>query len=121
MIRLTLLRSATQMMHVFAQPVLAANGGMTLEQLATLRTVTQATVSPDGGRIAYVLSVPRRVGVDDDGPAWGELHVVSRDGANRGYVTGQVNVGGLEWSPDGRSLYYLAKRQGDEARSLYRI
>ena len=121
MMRHPMLRAAALLLLVFALPVLAANGGMTLEQLATLRTVTQATVSPDGGRIAYVLSVPRRVGVDDDGPAWGELHVVSRDGANRGYVTGQVNVGGLEWSPDGRSLYYLAKRQGDEARSLYRI
>src|SRR5690606_11314102 len=50
MMRHPMLRAAALLLLVFALPVLAANGGMTLEQLATLRTVTQATVSPDGGR-----------------------------------------------------------------------
>lgn len=98
-----------------------ADGGMTLEQVANTRMVAQAAVSPDGGQVAYALSVPRRIGVDDDGPAWSELHVVDRQGNSRGFVTGKVNVGGVAWLPGGREIAYLAKRQGDEARALYRI
>ena len=106
---------------VLVGPVLAANGGMTLRQVAEVRAAGQASISPDGRQVAYTLSVPRAPGVDDDGPAWAELHVVSREGASRGFVTGKVNVGAHAWMPDSRSLTYLAKRQGDETRRLYRI
>jgi dipeptidyl aminopeptidase/acylaminoacyl peptidase len=98
-----------------------ANGGMTLEQVARVRAVTQASISPDGSQVAYALSVPRTLGVDEDGPAWSELHVVDGSGNGRGFVTGKVNVAGVEWFPDGREIAYLAKRQGDETRKLYRI
>ncbi|MDH5832494.1 S9 family peptidase [Luteimonas kalidii] len=102
-------------------PASAAGGGLTLEQIAKTRAVTQAAISPDGRGMAYVLSVPREIGKDDDGPAWAELHTLSREGAGRGFVTGKVNVAGVAWFPDGRSLAYLAKRQGDDTRTLYRI
>jgi len=104
-----------------AVPALAAGGGLTLEQIAKIRSVTQASISPDGRHVAHVLSVPRAIGVDDDGAAWAELHVASREGASRGFVTGKVNVSGVAWLPDSRSLAYLAKRQGDETRVLYRL
>ncbi|MGY1521462.1 prolyl oligopeptidase family serine peptidase [Luteimonas sp. A482] len=104
-----------------AWPALAANAGLTLEQVAKTRSVTRAEISPDGQHVAYVLSVPREPGVDDDGPARAELHVATREGASRGFVTGKVNVGGAEWLPDSRSLAYLAKREGDDTRTLYRI
>ena len=102
-------------------PVLAAQAGLTLEQIASTRAVTEASISPDGRNVAYLLSVPRAIGVDEDGPAWTELHLAPREGRPRGFITGKVNVGGLAWLPDGRSLAYLAKRQGDDHRSLYRI
>lgn len=105
---------------VFALPV-QAQPGMSLEQIATLRMVTQAKVSPDGRQVAYALSIPRTLGSDDDGPAWTELHVADANGASRGFVTGKVNVAGIAWLPGGRDIAYLAKRQGDELRSLYRI
>src|SRR5690606_18335101 len=106
---------------VLAWPVLAAQAGLTLEQVAKTRTVTRAEISPDGRHVAYVLSVPREVGVDDDGPARAELHVATREGDSRGFVTGKVNVGGAEWLPDSRSLAYLAKREGAGTRTLDRI
>lgn len=99
----------------------AANGGMTLEQVAQTRTVTQAQLSPDGGEVAYVLSVPRALGVDPDGPARTELHVVDRSGNSRGFVTGNVAVASPRWLPDGQRVAYLSKREGDETRGLYTI
>ena len=108
------------LLFLLAAPALAA-GGMTLEQIAKTRTVTGAAISPDGRQVAHLLSMPREIGVDEDGAAWAELHLVSRDGSSRGFVTGKVNVASPEWLPDGRSLAYLAKREGDDTRRLYRI
>ena len=93
--------------------VMAQAGGMTLEQIAKTRTASGVAISPDGGEIAYVLAVPRLPGIDEDGPARTELHVVSRNGDSRGYVTGKTNVAALQWFPDGRSLAFLSKREGD--------
>jgi dipeptidyl aminopeptidase/acylaminoacyl peptidase len=122
MMRRSMLRAAgLWLLLVLALPASAAGEGMTLEQIARTRAVSQAAISPDARQLAYVLSVPREIGKDDDGPAWAELHVASREGASRGFVTGKVNVGGVAWFPDSRSLAYLAKRQGDDTRTLYRI
>ena len=98
-----------------------AEGGMTLEQVAQTRAVTRAAISPDGGRVAYVLSVPRRPGVDPDGRAHAELHVVDRAGHSRGYVTGETTVGALDWFPDGRHIAFLSRREGKGTSGLYRI
>jgi dipeptidyl aminopeptidase/acylaminoacyl peptidase len=94
---------------------------LTPQHVARLRVVTQVAASPDGRRVAYVLGVPRRPLLDDDGPAWAELHLVARDGPSRPFVTGEVNVGDVAWTRDGRSIAFLAKRGKDEHRSLYLI
>jgi len=101
---------------------LADNGnGMSLQQLALIRVATSAQISPDGSHIAYVLSVPRAPGVDEDGPARSELHVVDRAGNDRVYVADKSGVGAPQWLPDGSGLVFLSKRGDDKTRSLYRI
>lgn len=99
----------------------AANGGLTLHQLADLVQVGEQQISPDGEHIAYTRIVPRRPGKDGDGPAFAELHVSDRNGRSRVFVGGEVNVGGLAWSPDSRAVLFLAKRGGDATRRIYRI
>ena len=89
--------------------------------VAKLKSVTSAAVSPDGKHVAYALSVQRRPLEDDDGSAWSELWVVDAQGNARPFVTGEVNVGGVRWTPDGRSIAFLAKRGEDEHTSLYQI
>jgi dipeptidyl aminopeptidase/acylaminoacyl peptidase len=101
---------------------IAAQGdALTPQHVAKLRSVTQAEISPDGSRVAYVLSVPRVPLKEDDGPAWAELHVVTADAASRPYVTGQVNVSNVAWRPGGEAVSFLAKRGKDEHTALYVI
>ncbi|MDP1572167.1 MAG: S9 family peptidase [Vicinamibacterales bacterium] len=96
-----------------------AQEAFTPHHVAKIRTVAAVAPSPDGSEVAYVLAVPRIPFQDDDGAAWTELHVVKAGGASRPYVTGAVNVGGVRWTPDGRGLAFLARRAGDDARSLH--
>ena len=102
--------------------VVADAGGLTFEQLAALRSARGAVISPDGSLIAYTLSVPRRPGVDKDGGNWSELHVVSVEkGVDRTFVGGEVSVYGVQFSPVGKLITYLAKRSGDVHKALWAI
>lgn len=102
-------------------PLLAADGVLTPEHVAKLRYVASVSIAPDGQHIAYVLSVPRKLFEEDDGPAWSELHVVDRAGRSRPFVAGEVSVSRVSWTRDGKSIAFLLKRDGDETRSLYSI
>ena len=96
--------------------------GLDFARLAALRGVRDVELSPDGQWVAYRLSVPRRPGHDDDGPAWTELHVVPFGGGpNRAYVHGKVSVSAVRFTSDSRFLTYLAKRGDDEHASLWSI
>jgi len=100
----------------------AGDGGLTFEQVAALRSVGNVEMAPDGSQIAYTLSVPRRPGVDADGSAWAELHVVSvADGVDRVFVGGEVKVSDIQFTPDGKLITYRAKRGDDEHTSLWAI
>lgn len=96
--------------------------GLTLKQVATMRAVSAAQISPDGATIAYVVAVPRDPVADENGAPWAELHVVAAAGGGpRPFVTGEVNVAAVAWRPDGTAITFLAKRRGDEATALYEI
>ncbi|MEE4297153.1 MAG: S9 family peptidase [Wenzhouxiangella sp.] len=115
-------RSLIAVLFGLAMPVLAiADAGMSLEQIARLEQVGQIAISPDGGSIAYTKSVPRRPGVDEDGPAWSELHVADAQGNNRAFIGGEVNIGQLGWLPDGSAITFVARRGDDEHSALYQI
>lgn len=89
--------------------------------VARLQYVGQVVMAPDGDQIAYTLIVQRNPFLQEDGPAWSELHMVDGNGQSRPFITGPVNISRPEWTPDGRYLSFLARREGDRARSLYRI
>ena len=91
----------------------------TPHDVAKIRTVTSAAISPDGQHVAYVLNIPRVPFEEEDGPAWEELHVAGRDGESRPFVTGQVNVAAVRWTRDGRGIAFLAKRGADATRAIH--
>ena len=115
--------SAALLVLVAAVSTQAETGqGLSFEQLAAIREVGQARVSPDGGALAFTVEVPRRIAEGDDGPEWVELWAGGFDGTDlRPYVQGEVNVSTVRFSPDGRLITYLAKRGDDEHRSLWAI
>jgi len=89
------------------------------QHVARTKFVTSAAVSPDGRHVAYTLTVQRNPLKEDNGSAWGELHVVDAEGHSRPFVTGKVNVSGVRWTPDGRGIAFVAKRGDDQHASLY--
>ncbi len=99
----------------------AQDAVMTPQHVAKIRVVTEAVIAPDGGHVAYVLSVPRDLAKEKDGGSWTELHVVDVKGNSKPFITGAVNVGSITWTPDGTQIAFLAKRDKDDAKSLYAI
>ncbi|MCF7829952.1 MAG: S9 family peptidase [Candidatus Marinimicrobia bacterium] len=89
--------------------------------VAKIKTVGGAYISPDGKNIAYTLSVQRNPFEEENGKAWTELHVVSADGESHPYVFGEVDVSDVAWTPDGKAISFVDKRGDDEERSLYSI
>ncbi len=107
---------------LFTMRQLPANQPLTPWDVARLRMVTDAQISPDGQHIAFLVSVPRRPGMEPDGPAWSELHVwdvaLQR---SRPFVTGQVNVSEIRWTHSGKHIAFLAKRGSDKFTCFYMI
>lgn len=110
---------------LIAWPTLAAGDGgptgLTIEDLARMHRVSDLATAPSGGRVAYLLSVPRIPFVEDDGPAWHELHVLEADGSSRPLVTGHQRIEEIAWTPDGRSITFLSERHGSEHPTLWRL
>ena len=92
-----------------------------LKDLVRVRHVMQASPSPTGAHNAYLLRVPRVPFVDDDGPAFTELHILSGDEEPRPFITGKVSIRNIGWSPNGKGVSFIAKRKGDTYPSLYWI
>ncbi len=100
----------------------SAAAQLNAKDLARLKMVTGVAVSPDGQKVAYLLRVQRALEDDDfeDGGAFSELHVFA-NGRSRPYISGEVSISSLQWSPDSQEIFYLAKRRDDKQTSLYAI
>jgi dipeptidyl aminopeptidase/acylaminoacyl peptidase len=84
------------------------------EDLYRLRFVSDAQVSPDGRRVAYVVS---RVDAEDRTSYRSQIVLVDVDGgAPRPLTTGQQRDRAPRWSPDGNSLAFLSDRVDDQTQ-----
>src|SRR6516164_815920 len=110
-----------------AAPVQPARRGVTPADYMAFRNVTDARISPDGRRIAYVVT-----SVDEKrNRRTSEIWLVDTSGAHPGAsFTTAGSSRSPRWSPDGKSLAFLAARSsgkpqirilpmsGGEARQL---
>jgi dipeptidyl aminopeptidase/acylaminoacyl peptidase len=95
---------------------------LTLEDVNVIKQVVTVCMSPSGDRIAYLLRVPREIYVDDDGKPYRELHVTDLKGNSTPFVTGEIEITNIAWAADGKSIFFLAKRDEEaDFNSLYRI
>jgi dipeptidyl aminopeptidase/acylaminoacyl peptidase len=104
------------------QLAFAQSDTLSLEEIVTLKNVTAVRMNPAGDQIAYLLSVHRELYKDDDGKPYHELHVVDLNGNSRPFISGKIDVSAFAWSVDGKSIYFVAKRDPDaEFNSLFEI
>lgn len=101
--------------------VSADESTLTEMDVANMNYVVSSAISPDGNHVAYGLSQQRDLSDGESGPAFVELHVVDREGNSRPFVTGKVSVSSITWTPDGKGISYLSKRNDDANSSIYVI
>ena len=95
---------------------------MSIDDLAKIRHVTSAAISPDGALTAYTVTRTRDViGGEYDNSAEVHLYVASAAGDARMYIEGDIRVSNLAWSPDGSSITFIARRARDDHALIYEI
>jgi dipeptidyl aminopeptidase/acylaminoacyl peptidase len=104
---------------------------LSAEQIAQLKLVTSAAVSPDGRQVAFTRALPRTA-AEDTMPglrAMSELFIVPVAGGEpRAVVQAPLSASAPQWSPDGSQLGFLHRGQvyavpaaGGEPRALTNV
>ena len=82
---------------------------MSEQDVAKMKHVNGAEISPDGNHIAYTMVVQRDLAEDDNGSSYANLHVVDTNGDSKAFVTGKSKC--LSNSVDARWKGHLVSRK----------
>ena len=94
---------------------------MTAEDVAKLESVGAIAVSPDGSRIAYTTaSLPDITDGEENGSTTQRLNLAYGPGDARAFLPEDMQISGVEFSPDGRMMSFLWT-DGEEDRAVYGI
>lgn len=101
-------------------PALAAP--MEIHDIAKIQNAGNLTVAPDGQTIAYTVSkYPDLHAGEDDGGSNSQLYIMRPDAAPVLFTTAERSVSGLQFSPDGQTVYFRTRRGDDKHNALYAI
>lgn len=92
---------------------------ITHEDVWLMKRVGSPSVSPDGRWAVFSVTDAAY----DSKEQWADLWIKSLtdDSAPRRLTFSKGGEGGVNWSPDGKTLVFTAKRDGDDAGQIYRI
>jgi len=90
----------------------------TIDEMIELPRISNARISPDGSRVAYVVSTPDWKQNEHITQIW----LVGAEGIPARQLTyGKCSSHSPRWSPDGDWLVFLSKREPDEHTQIYRL
>src|SRR6266581_1854617 len=85
---------------------------ITLEDLYQFKQVSRPRISPDGQRVAFVVTTIDERKQEYHSSIW----IASTDGGEtKRFTSGASNAYSPGWSPDGRWLAFVADREGEPA------
>ena len=99
-----------------------ANQSFEIEHLPKVKNAGNVVLSQDGKLTAYTLSNPRdMVAGDEDGRPDTHMYLIRGDDAPVLFVSAKGGVSGIQFSHDGKHIFFKSKRDGDEHTALYSI
>ena len=90
--------------------------GMAPEDITRIRWVSDVRISPDGERVAFVVTT---LSEERDAYLANIWMVAVSGGEPRRLTSGDKRDGAPRWSPDGSRLAFVSERQGDSRPQLY--
>jgi len=94
---------------------------LTPEKLLNLKSVGTVKISPDGNYAAYTVYVPRTA-KQKPGGSYSELYIVNlKTKKHTPFITGNVNVSSISWSPDGSSIAFSTRRGSNKKNQVWLI
>src|SRR5260370_9018848 len=83
---------------------------ITIEDLFKFKPVSKPRISPDGQRVAFVVTTVDKRTYEYRSSIWG---VSTEGGEAKRFTSGPANAHSPSWSPDGRWLAFVSDREGE--------
>ncbi len=108
----------TLALALLAAPLVAQKHPITVEDLWAVKRVSAPSLSPNGKWAAVSVTTYNM----DDNKGSSDIWLLSTDGsAQRRLTSHPANDSSPQWSPDGKWIAFLSKRDGDDQTQIYLI